>query len=116
MLLHLLSSKHLCRDSFDVPMAIKNSKKRTGNEEDNEYVDNFPPNVGCTQVPMNYCKKKVASDTDIMLFQCAKLAHEKGRNPQKMKTQLLEPWPKIYINNLFILLQVYSSDDKPSNL
>jgi hypothetical protein len=51
-----------------------------------------------------------------MLFQCGKLALEKGRNPQKMQTELPEPWPKNYINNLFILLQVYSSDAKASNL
>jgi hypothetical protein len=52
-------------------------------------------NVESTQVPRNHCKKKVASYTDIMLLQCGKRDHGKGRNAQKMKIQLLEPWPKI---------------------
>jgi hypothetical protein len=83
---------------------------------ENEYGGNSSPKCRVSSVPRNYCKKKVASYTNIMLFQCGNLAHEKGRNSHKMKSQLLEPWPKNYINNLFIQLQVYSSDAKPSNL
>lgn len=73
-------------------------------------------NVGSLQFLETIARKKWPVILTSCYFSVENLAHEKGRNSHKMKSQLLEPWPKNYINNLFILLQVYSSDAKPSNL